>query len=193
MPSDVRVRCPGCQAVLRIPGDALDQPIRCQKCQKRFRAAAKPKTAAAPPRLLVVNVSNSLSANPPSPRCALEPNRTATDTAALVKFLGDRLHVSKAQRYHVSDATDDPEARPPLKSVIMPAVEHFLATCRPQDRVLVMFVGHALDVEDQPYLVPLEGELTAKETLIPLQWLYDRLAACPARQKGLLLDLLRHD
>ena len=58
---------------------------------------------------------------------------------------------------------------------------------------MLVFVGHAVDLDGQQYLVPLEGELTAKESLIPLKWLYDRLAACPARQKVLVMDLCRND
>ena len=58
---------------------------------------------------------------------------------------------------------------------------------------MIVFVGHAIEIDEQPYLVPLEGELAAKETLIPLKWLYDQLAACPARQKVLVMDVCRDD
>jgi hypothetical protein len=54
-----------------------------------------------------------------------------------------------------------------------------------------MFIGHAVEIEDEPYLVPIEGELGAKDTLIPLKWLYGELARCPAQQKVLIVDVCR--
>src|SRR5262249_3782722 len=45
--------------------------------------------------------------------------------------------------------------------------------------------------DDGVFLVPVEGERENKGSLIPLQWLYDRLAACKARQKVLILDVCR--
>lgn len=32
MPAKVRATCPGCQAVLRIPADWVDRPVKCKKC-----------------------------------------------------------------------------------------------------------------------------------------------------------------
>ena len=61
------------------------------------------------------------------------------------------------------------------------SLSEFLKTSRAQDRIVLLFVGHATEVEDEPYLVPLEGELTVKKTLIPLSWLYEKLAKCKAR------------
>src|SRR5437660_1660126 len=62
---------------------------------------------------------------------------------------------------------------------------------RRQDCIMLVFVGHAVEFDDDPYLVPLEGELTVKESLIPLRWVLDRLLACPARQKVLVVDVCR--
>ena len=83
--------------------------------------------------------------------------------------------------------------RPPLKPIIEKTIADFLASSRPQDRVFLFFMGHVVEIGDDAYLVPLEGELGVKETLIPLAWLYDRLKSCPARQKVLVLDTCRTD
>src|SRR5262249_36540809 len=72
---------------------------------------------------------------------------------------------------------------PPTKPVIEKTIGDFLDTSRAQDRVLLLFAGHVIEVEEVPYLVPFEGELTDKDSLIPLSWLYERLAKCKARQK----------
>ena len=67
----------------------------------------------------------------------------------------------------------------------------FLAGSRPQDRVLLLFAGHAVELGDEAYLVPFEGELDNAATLMPLKWLYGELAKCPACQKVLVLDVCR--
>src|SRR5439155_7269156 len=69
----------------------------------------------------------------------------------------------------------------------------FLSTSRPQDRVMLLFTGHAVELDSQAYLIPLEGEASLKESLIPVPWLLTQLAACPARQKVLLIDVCRRD
>ena len=58
-----------------------------------------------------------------------------------------------------------------LKPVIEHTVRAFLRSSRPQDCVLLFFVGHAVEIGDEAYLVPIEGELEVKETLIPLRQL----------------------
>jgi hypothetical protein len=88
--------------------------------------------------------------------------------------------------------TESP-ARPPLKPVIEQTITEFLGTSRAQDRILLLFIGHVVELEGAAYLVPLEGDFSAKESLIPLTWLYDRLQHCKARQKVLVVDTCRED
>src|SRR5262249_44978462 len=59
------------------------------------------------------------------------------------------------------------------------------------DRVLLFFVGHCSEVEDEPYLLPVEGELENAKTLIPLKWFYSELEKCKARQKVFVVDVAR--
>jgi Caspase domain len=141
-----------------------------------------------PRRFLAVCIHNYLYANPVSAR----GDRTGM-TDVLRMFAKDKLRTDPSQIYVLSDAVAGKEARAPVKQIIEQTVERFLATCRRQDRIMIVFVGHAVDLDDQPYLVPLEGELAVKESLIPLKWLYDRLATCPARQKVLVMDVCRDD
>jgi hypothetical protein len=140
-----------------------------------------------PRRLLFIGVHQYAYANPISPTpTALLMTRTVRD------FAEAKLRIDKDQVAILSDLADR-EARPPVKSTIEQTIEQFLTTSRPQDRIMLVFVGHAVDVDDQPYLVPIEGELNNKNSLIPLSWLYDRLAACSARQKLLIVDTCRMD
>src|SRR5262249_6925394 len=80
---------------------------------------------------------------------------------------------------------------PPTKEVVEQVMEQFLSTSRAQDRVILMFVGHIAEVDEAPHLLPLEGEADKADSLIPLSWLYGKLAACPAQQKVLILDVCR--
>src|SRR5439155_1180460 len=62
----------------------------------------------------------------------------------------------------------------PLKSVIEGTVTQFVDTCREQDRIVILFCGHAVEKKGKAYLVPLEGDLDEVETLIPLDWFYEK-------------------
>lgn len=148
-----------------------------------------PSSADFPRRILAISVNNYLYANPINygGQGWTRDGRTHVIVDSLARY----LHVHPNQTVLLSDGA--PSARPPLKSVIENTVQDFLDTSRAQDRIVLLFVGHAIEIEDQPYLVPLEGELEDKEQLIPLAWLYDRLARCKARQKVLMLDVCRFD
>jgi hypothetical protein len=159
--------------------------------EKAFATSPTPPSSSPvhfPRRFLFVGVHQYAYANPisPTPTTLLMPG-------VLREFAEKKLRIDKNQITILSDLAAEKEARPPLKSIIEQTIERFLGTTRPQDRILLVFVGHALDLDEQPYLVPIEGELSNKDSLIPLQWLYDRLAACPARQKVLVMDTCRMD
>jgi hypothetical protein len=166
-----------------------------------------------PRRALAICVNNYLYLNPVSYG---EPDH---DVHSLMERLAQVLHVPPTQIGELSDARPGkatlttekirsgrarkatgtaaplpiPSPTPPLKPVIEKTITDFLATSQPQDRILLLFMGHAVEISDQGYLVPLEGELAVKESLIPLSWLYDRLKECKARQKVLVLDTCRLD
>lgn len=82
---------------------------------------------------------------------------------------------------------------PPFKTVVESTVREFLESSRAQDRILLMFIGPAVEIEGEVYLAPTDGQLDVKATLIPLTWLYDGLARCKARQKVLVMDVCRFD
>ena len=80
---------------------------------------------------------------------------------------------------------------PPLKSVVEGAITQFLENSRAQDRVVLVFCGHAIEKAGVVYLVPLEGDFEEIESLIPLSWLHEKLAACPAQEKLVVYDVCR--
>lgn len=81
---------------------------------------------------------------------------------------------------------------PPLKALIEKAITDLCRTSRPQDRIVLVVAGQALEVGGIPYLVPFDGT-DEVSTLIPLAWIQEQLAQSKARQKTLVLDLGRLD
>jgi hypothetical protein len=138
-----------------------------------------------PRRALIVHVCNYLFANP------IHYGGRGQDGQALREKLASGIRIPTSQITELSDSGPQEVARPPIKAVIEQAIGDFLTTSRPQDRILLFFIGHAVELENEPYLVPIEGDLGDKDTLIPLSWLYEQLKACKARQKVLIMDVCR--
>lgn len=115
------------------------------------------------------------------------------ENALLYRFnMGAPFNIEKNQIYLLSDAGDGKyAASTPQKDVIEAAIKDFVETSRAQDRVILFFSGHACDVDGKGYLVPIEGDPNEKETLIPIDWVYEQLAKCKARQKVFVVDAFR--
>jgi hypothetical protein len=148
------------------------------------------RKGAYPRRVLVISVHDYLYANP-LPQGLTDPRRNSS-LPRLLDTLTFKLNVPKDQIFHLSDAAR-PNPRPPTKAAIEGVLKSFLETSRAQDRVLVIYIGHSFEIEGEAYLVPIEGELNDRRTLIPLKWVYDQLARCRARQKVLIFDGNRYD
>jgi len=142
-----------------------------------------------PRRLLVVSVNNYPFMSP--------VNYGNADRALerVVRQLASLMRVPDDQVTLLSDRA--PVPFPPVKETVEQTIKDYLAGSRPQDRVMLMFIGHCVEIDDTPYLVPLEGDPENKEkgkdSLISIDWLYQELAKCPAQQKVLILDVGRYD
>ncbi|MFQ3593444.1 MAG: MJ0042-type zinc finger domain-containing protein [Gemmataceae bacterium] len=140
-----------------------------------------------PRRALIISTHNYLYANP------ITAGMTGQATIdRLVSSLNRALQISLTQIVHLSDAHPK-TPRPPLKTVIEKTIQNFLATSRRQDRIMLIWVGHTKEIDGKAYLVPLEGEFDNPQTLLPLSWVYEQLAATDCRQKILVLDGNRHN
>jgi hypothetical protein len=139
-------------------------------------------TGGYPRRALIISIHDYLYANP-----LQEFDKHESNLDGIKRALNVSLRVPYNQVFHLSDRAKK-QQRPPMKPIIEKTLTSFLDTSRPQDRILVFFIGHSVQIEDKAYLVPLEGELDDAKTLIPLQWVYDKLAVCKARQKVLVFD-----
>lgn len=147
----------------------------------------EPPAAAMPRRLLAVSVNQYLFANPTL------YGSTRNNVGTWLELVADKWRIPRDQVFLLTDAANNRGATPPIKPIVEATIESYLATSRPQDRVVLLWAGHTAVADGKAYLVPLDGELTNKDTLIPFDWLYDRLKSCKARQKLLIVDTSRYD
>jgi Caspase domain len=180
---------------------------------------AQPVSGTFPRRMLAISIHSYLYCNPlhngDNSGYALEASgRTGTESAVYV--LAERWKVPKDQLYHLTDAPlleerkaakqatpkkGEPSAPAapakkaakayPLRSVIEGTVTQFADSSREQDRIVILFCGHAIEKKGKTYLVPLEGDLDEVETLIPLDWFYEKIGACKAQEKIVIFDVCR--
>jgi hypothetical protein len=149
-----------------------------------------PKGNQFPRRALIISVHNYLYANPVHYG---SPGPGAHDMIHLREKLAQEngFKIPIPQIALLSDGASEKDARAPMRPVIEKTLTSFLQTSRPQDRIMVFFIGRGVEIKGEAYLVPIEGELDNAATLIPLKWFYDQLAACHARQKVFVVDISR--
>lgn len=145
-----------------------------------------------PRRLLGISVNNYIFANPTS--YGHDPtNYILRSFGQTLEKIANRLRIPPSQVFELSDGAPDNKKQPPLRPIIEKTLEQFCTTSRPQDRVIIVLCGHTVEIEKKPYFVPLEGEIDDAATLIPLEWIMQQIAKCPAQQKLLIADFNRYD
>jgi hypothetical protein len=157
---------------------------------KRETPANPPAISASlfPRRALAIGVNNYLFLNPIN---YSSMDRKSNNVRTLLDRFTTGLKVPAEQVFELSDAAQRERARPPVKPAIEKIITNFVGTSRPQDRIIVLMVAHSVEIDGEPYLIPLEGDQESKDLLIPLSWLYEKIGAAPARQKILILDTCR--
>lgn len=142
-----------------------------------------------PRRALIISIHNYLYANHVHGGPQGEGH---LNIASFQRALNNALRIPLPQILHLSDEAVKGKKRAPLKSVIEQTVHQFLQESRPQDRVILFFIGHGVEIDGKCFLAPIEGELDLPATLIPLEWFYEELKQCPARQKVFVVDIARY-
>src|SRR5262249_34385046 len=132
-----------------------------------------------PRRALIISVHNYLYANPVH-YGTLGPGAHNMINLREKLAQDNGFKIPIPQIALLSDGASEKDARAPMRPVIEKTLTSFLETSRPQDRILVFFIGRGVEMKGEAYLVPIEGELDNPATLIPLKWFYDQLAACKA-------------
>jgi hypothetical protein len=175
-------------AVAFTPQAPLNTPTNASGTPKKNEQPEIPEVHSKyPRRLLGVCVSNYLYANPVA--YGGRTSRTSHDFGAVLKRLSEKLHIDRSQVYELSDGAKP--VRQPIKKVIELTIQQFMETCRPQDRIIFILTGHALEIDGKAYIAPIEGDLEDQRGLIELKWVMDQLAACKAQQKVFLADFNR--
>jgi predicted Zn finger-like uncharacterized protein len=82
-----QIRCPSCNAVLRVPDDLLGQQVKCPKCQETFTAALEP---AAEPEGIVADL--------PTPTRRRPSRRPEADDEEYPQYEGDDLDADRPIR-----------------------------------------------------------------------------------------------
>lgn len=168
---------------------------------KAVEPVAKRSDGIFPRRALLISVENYLLLNPVHYGADSERviNYPGSSTGVLFEAFQNRpFNVHADQITELSDGLRENQknplrkARAPLKDVVEETLADFCKTSRPQDRIIILFAGHAVEIEKEAYLIPIEGNKDDAKTLIPLAWVYEQLKKSPARQKLLILDVNRH-
>ena len=145
-----------------------------------------------PRRALVISPENYLLLN--RTQFFQEDNGQGAFENTLVRRLsaGAPLDISPGQVYVLSDSDILQTAMPPQKTVVEAAIKEFCEGSRAQDRIMILWSGHACEIDGKTFLVPLEGDKDTKETCVSLAWVYEQLSKSKARQKVLIFDSFRN-
>ncbi len=155
-----------------------------------------------PRRLLFIHISKYMFLNPLTAGQAGGEDRTKGAAIRMANEWNvpfDPKDPDRNQLYFMSDTArpDNPKSndvQTPMRNVVMGAYEQFFNTSRGQDRIVVYFGGHALEVDGKTYLAPIEGDLDdAEPTLIPLSDFYDKMKVCKATQRVVIWDVCRYN
>ncbi|MCI0640031.1 MAG: caspase family protein [Gemmataceae bacterium] len=178
---------------IKAPKEApknVDPPKKKETTPGKKETTVKSAAGQFPRRALLINVSNYLLFNPLHYGSVRSGKYPGSSSAVLADQLSrPPLNIPASQITELSDGAKDPF--PTSKQVIETTIADFLASSRDQDRIVLLFSGHALEHEKEAYLAPVEGNRDDPKTLIPLAWVYSKLANCQARQKLLILDVFR--
>jgi hypothetical protein len=119
-------------------------------------------------------------------RFAGNDQRALAEQLKLVGFPADQVFL-------MHDRAEDTKYLP-NRNNIQAQLDLVLALPEPGDTVVVAFSGHGVHLDGTSYLLPTDARLAAPaETMVEMARVYQRLEACPANIKLLLVDACRND
>ncbi len=113
---------------------------------------------------------------------------TLPDVKGLYDVLTGEGGFPKENVYLMCDDVDDPKEQP-RQNRIFARLNATLRLPKKEDVILVYFAGHGIEADGKTYLLPSDATMTQlKTSSIPLSFLRERLEACAAEKKFLILD-----
>lgn len=143
----------------------------------------------APRRLLFVQLADYLYLNPLTHAAPGGPDRARDSAARLAAGLRVPTGKDNDQLFAYSDT--DPAAALPTKDALGRVIGAFCDTTRPQDRVVIYIGAHAVEKGGKAFVVPIDGDPDAPDTLLPVADVYARLRGLSAAQKVVVWDVCR--
>ena len=151
-------------------------------------------------RALLIGIQNYFYLNPVNTGALMLKENEKTDRAEYdplgFRTFRRRLINMGFREECIGELSDVAEKNPnpPLKTSIEETLKLFLEESRPQDSIVIAYVGHVLVLDDKVFLAPIDAKLNGPpEKLIPLDWVYRQLGQCKARHKLLILDVAHLD
>ncbi len=83
----------------------------------------------------------------------------------------------------------------PERAKVAKELHLLLARIKPADTLVVAFNGHGLQFQGDKsgYFCPLDAQVTKRETLLPMDEVFEQLQRCPAARKLLIVNACRND
>ncbi len=91
---------------------------------------------------------------------------------------------------HFLACSGDPTNYPTVKK-IRSTLAHFASQARPDDRVLVVFIGHGFENRDGAALVAYDSELSDPNSFLPVREVVGRLKAMRCNERCVMVDACR--
>ncbi len=148
--------------------------------------------SAFPRRMLFVHASDYLYLGPLTHAAPGGADRVRESANRLAASLRISTAKDNDQLFVLSD-TLAADAHLPTKDVLAKALDAFCATTRTQDRIVIYFGVHAVEQDGKAFVVPLDGDPTAPETLLPVADVYAKLQGLKAAQKVVIWDVCRRN
>ncbi|MBN9119610.1 MAG: hypothetical protein J0I06_10715 [Planctomycetes bacterium] len=145
-----------------------------------------------PRRVLFVHIADYVYLDPLTHAAPGGPDRVRDSAARLAAGLRVPTLAGNDQLFVLSD-TAAPDAPLPTKDVLTKALGAFCDTTREQDRVVIYFGAHAVEKGGKAFVAPIDGELDAPASLVPVADVYARLKVLKAAQVVVIWDVCRHN
>jgi hypothetical protein len=147
--------------------------------------ATRAQDPAYPRRLLFVQIADYPVLNPLTRAVPGGADRTRDAAARLAAGLRVPNARDNDQVFVVSDANW------PTKDVLAKALDGFCATTRAQDRVALYFGTHAVELGGKAFVVPVDDDPLAPDSLLAVADVYAKLKELKAAQKVVIWDVCR--